>query len=39
MSTDNQPVYLIVGGSGGIGAEVTRQLVANGGCGGGYRTG
>ena len=30
MSTDNQPVYLIVGGSGGIGAEVTRQLVANG---------
>ena len=30
MSTDNSAVYLVVGGSGGIGAEVVRQLAAKG---------
>lgn len=30
MSTDNRAVYLVVGGSGGIGAEVVRQLAAKG---------
>jgi NAD(P)-dependent dehydrogenase (short-subunit alcohol dehydrogenase family) len=30
MSTDNSRVYLVVGGSGGIGAEVARQSTANG---------
>jgi len=30
MSTDNSAVYLVVGGSGGIGAEVTRRLAATG---------
>jgi len=30
MSTDNSAVYLVVGGSGGIGADVARQSVAKG---------
>lgn len=30
MSTDNSAVYLVVGGSGGIGADVARQLAAKG---------
>ena len=30
MSTDNRAVYRVVGGSGGIGAVVVRQLTANG---------
>ncbi len=30
MNTDNNAVYLVVGGSGGIGADVARQLTAKG---------
>ncbi len=30
MSTENRGVYLVVGGSGGIGADVTRELSAKG---------
>ena len=30
MNTNNSEVYLVVGGSGGIGADVARQLTAKG---------
>jgi len=32
MSTEKSPVYMVVGGSSGIGAEVVRQLSAQGAC-------